>query len=138
KLSATSQSFARLAFAEAAEKYLATRKLELAKSSLDKETQLLVKLKESFATTRLNRISVEQILSYREWRARQDCGPAIINMEVGVLRRILKRAKLWHTIADDIKPLKEPSTVGRVLSPSEESSLLATATRKPEWETAYF
>ena len=59
-------------------------------------------------------------------------------MEVGVLRRILKRAKLWHTMADDIKPLKEPPTAGRVLTPSEESSLLATATRKPEWETAYF
>jgi hypothetical protein len=45
KLSATSQSFARLAFGEAAEKYLGTRKLDLAKSSLAKETQLLVKLK---------------------------------------------------------------------------------------------
>ena len=138
KLSPASQNFARLAFSEAAEKYLATRKLELVKSSLAKESQLLVKLKEFFATNRLNRICVEQVLSYREWRARQDCGPAIINMEIGVLRRILKRAKLWHTIADDIKPLKEPPTVGRVLSPSEESSLLATATRKPEWETAYF
>ena len=137
KLSATSQSFARLAFPEAAEKYLASRKLELAKSSLAKETQLLVKLKQFFVTTRLNRISVEQVLSYREWRASQDCGPAIINMEVGVLRRILKRAKLWHTMADDIKPLKEPPTAGRVLTPSEESLLLATATGKPEWETAY-
>jgi len=137
KLSATSQSFARLAFTEAAEKYLTTRKLELAKSSLAKETQLLVKLKEFFATSRLNRISAEQVLSYREWRASQGCGPAIINMEVGILRRILKRAKLWHTLADDIKPLKEPPTIGRVLTPSEESLLLATATLKPEWETAY-
>ncbi len=137
KLSTTSQSFARLAFGEAAEKYLATRKLELAKSSLAKETQLLVKLKEFFVTTRLNRISVEQVFSYREWRAKQDCGPAIINMEIGVLRRILKRAKLWQTMADDIKPLKEPPTIGRVLTPSEESLLLATATSKAEWETAY-
>jgi len=38
-------------------------------------------------------------------------------------------------MADDIKPLKEPLTIGRVLTPSEKSSLLATATSKSEWET---
>lgn len=137
KLSAKSQSFARLTFPEAAEKYLQTRKLELQPSSLTKETQLLVKLKQHFGITRLNRISVEQVLAYREWRA-GTCGPSLINMEVGVLRRILKRAKLWHSIADDIKPLKEPSTIGRALSPIQKSSLLETAALKPEWQTAYY
>jgi hypothetical protein len=107
KLSATSQSFARLTFIEAAAKYLLGRKLELAKSSITKETQSLVKLKEYFGPTRLNRISAEQVLAYREWRA-ATCGPALINMEVGVLRRILNRGKLWHSMADDVKPFKEP------------------------------
>lgn len=41
KLTAASQSFARLAFGEAADKYLASRKLELAPSSYVKEEQLL-------------------------------------------------------------------------------------------------
>lgn len=137
KLTATSQSFARLTFTEAAEKYLASRKLDLQKSSITKEAQLLVRLKEYFGPTRLNRISAEQVLNYREWRA-ATCGPAIVNMEVGVLRRILKRAKLWHSMADDIKPLKEPPTIGRALSPGEKTSLLEAAALKPEWETAYF
>lgn len=137
KLSAKSQSFARLAFTEAAEKYLLSRKLELAKSSIIKETQLLVKLKEYFGPTRLNRISAEQVLNYREWRA-ATCGPALVNMEVGALRRVLKRGKLWHSIADDIKPLKEPSSIGRALSPEEKTALLEAAALKPEWETAFF
>ena len=139
KLSANSQSFARLTFSEASEKYLASRKLELQASSLAKEKQLLVKLKEYLGTTRLNQIAAdsEQILSYREWRS-VTAGPAVLNMEVGILRRILKRAKLWHQIADDIRPLKEPSTIGRALSPEQKATLLETAATRAEWETAYF
>src|SRR5687768_13760614 len=57
KLSAKTQSFARLTFIEAGEKYLQNRKLELQASSLTKETQLLVKLKQYFGPMRLNRIN---------------------------------------------------------------------------------
>lgn len=64
--------------------------------------------------------------------------PGPINMEVGVLRRILKRGKLWHVMADDIKPFEEPPTIGRALTPDEKSALLEAAALKPEWETAYF
>ena len=134
---ARSQTFARLPFIEAAEKYLAGRKLELQPSSLTKEKQLLVKLKEYFGATKLNRITAEQILDYREWRA-ATCGPALVNMETGVLRRILKRAKLWHVMADDVRPLREPETIGRALSPDEKAALLEAAALKPEWQTAYY
>jgi integrase len=137
KLSASSQSFARLTFTEAADKYLLSRKLELEPSSLTKEKQLLVKLKQYFGPTRLNRITSEQILNFREGRA-ASCGPALVNMETGVLRRILKRGKLWHSVADDIKPLKEPETIGRALSPDQKAALLEAAALKPEWETAFF
>lgn len=134
KLSATSQSFARLTFTECADKYIASRKLELAASSLTKEKQLLVKLREFFGSTRLNRISSEQILTYREQRKG---GPAIINMEIGVLRRILKRGKCWHSIGDEVRPLKEPPTIGRALTLEQKTTLLETASLKPEWENAY-
>ena len=137
KLSASSQSFARLTFTEASLKYILSRKLELEPSSLRKEKQLLVQLKAFFGPTRLNRITSEQILNYRERRA-TTCGPSLVNMETGVLRRIFKRAKLWHAVADDIKPLKEPETIGRALSPDQKSALLEAAALKPEWETAFF
>jgi integrase len=136
-LTAKSQNFGRLPFSEAADKYLASRKLELQPSSLKKEKQLLVPLKLHFGASKLNKINAEQVLDYREWRA-ATCGPAIINMEVGVLRRMLKRAKAWHAIAEDVKPLREPSTIGKALTPDEKASLLEAAALKPEWETAYF
>ena len=71
-----------------------------------------------------------------EGRSDRRPGPQL-NAELGILRRILKRAKLWARVADDIKPLKEPSTIGRALTEDDKQRLLKTAVMRPEWETAY-
>jgi integrase len=60
-----------------------------------------------------------------------------INLEIGVLRGVLKRAKRWHLISDEIKPLKVRRKVGRVLSPEEKLKLQTTAAKDPDWENAY-
>lgn len=65
-------------------------------------------------------------------------GPATLDAELGILQRILKRAKLWARVADDIRPLREPSTIGRALTEEDKQRLLKTAMMQPEWETAYF
>jgi len=70
-------------------------------------------------------------------KATTGVGPATLNAELGILRRILKRAKLWARVADDIRPLKEPSTIGRAITEEEKYRLLKTAVKRPEWETAY-
>ena len=127
---------ARLPFTQAADDYLAGRKLELAASSMVKETALAARLKDYFKETRLSAIKAEGVIAYREWRAKNGVGPALINMEVGSLRRILKRAKLWHMVGADIKPLKEPETIGRALTFEERTRLFHVATQKHEWETA--
>ena len=57
-------------------------------------------------------------------------------MEVGVIRRMLKRAKRWHTIASDVHPLKEPRTIGRALSYEEKLRLLQVARQNEEWGRA--
>ena len=82
-------SFAKLGFGAAADRYVDGHRLELAPPTLAKEKQLLVKLKEFFQSVALNRITAEMVLAYREWRAAQGVGPAIVNMEIGVLRRIM-------------------------------------------------
>ena len=138
KVTTASVNFAKLGFGAAADRYVDGRRLELAPPTLAKEKQLLVKLKEFFQAASLNRITAEMVLAYREWRAAQGVGPAIVNMEIGVLRRILKRAKRWHTIADDIKPLKEPRSIGRALTADQKVKLLEVASQRPEWETAYW
>ncbi len=136
KLSASHQGFAKLSFGQAAEIYLDGRKLELSDSSRKKERQLLVKPRQFFQEKCLSKIAVEDILRFRETRSKNGTGPATINMEVGVIRRMLKRAKRWHTIASDVHPLKEPRTIGRALSYEEKLRLLQVARQNEEWGRA--
>ena len=147
----TSTTLARQPFGLAADDYVTARKLELAPASQAKEKQLLVQLRAYFKQEPLKAITAKRITEYRAWRASQTkevkagetvrqvpcVGPATLNAELGILRRILKRAKLWARVADDIRPLREPSTIGRALTEDDKQRLLKTAVMRPEWETAY-
>src|SRR5262249_11816226 len=147
KLAQSSTSLARQPFGLAADEYVTARKLELAAASQAKEKQLLVQLRAYFRQVPLKAITAKRIAEYRAWRAEQTIdqdgepqprvGPATLNAELGILRRIMKRARLWARVADDIRPLREPSTIGRALTEEEKQQLLKTAVMRPEWETAY-
>jgi integrase len=55
-------------------------------------------------------------------------------MEMSAIGRLLKRARRWHHVAADIKPLKQgPSTIGRALAPEQKNKLLEVVRSKPEW-----
>jgi len=137
KLTQTSTSLARQPFGQAADDYVTARKLELAAASRAKEKQLLVQLRAYFKQEPLKTITAKRITEYRSWRAEQKVGPATLNAELGILRRIMKRARVWARVADDIRPLREPSTIGKALTEEEKQRLLKTAVMRPEWETAY-
>ena len=137
KITQTSVSLARQPFGQAADDYVAARRLELASASRAKEKQLLVQLRAYFKQDPLKSITAKRIIEYRAWRAEQKVGPATLNAELGILRRIMKRARIWARVADDIRPLREPSTIGKALTEEEQQRLLKTAARRPEWETAY-
>jgi integrase len=137
KLTPTSTALARQPFGQAADDYRTARKLELAPASQAKEKQLLVQLRAYFKQEPLKAITAKRITEYRAWRAEQKVGPATLNAELGILRRIMKRARVWARVADDIRPLREPSTIGKALTEEEQQRLLRTAVARPEWETAY-
>jgi integrase len=137
KLTQNSTTMARQPFGQAADDYVSARKLELATASQTKEKQLLVQLRIYFKQEPLKAITAKRITDYRAWRADQGVGPATLNAELGILRRVLKRAKLWARVADDVRPLKEPTTIGRALTEDDKQRLLKTAVMRPEWETAY-
>jgi integrase len=129
--------FAKLPFDSAADEYLHARALELQPSTATKEKQLLTFPRAYFGTKRLQQITLEDAIGYRIWRAESAVGNTIINMEVGVLRRMLKRAKRWHLFEDDICPLKETHKPGRAMTVDEKSELLKRAAARPEWQLAY-
>jgi integrase len=96
----------------------------------------LVKPSEFLKQKCLSKITSEDVLGFREWRSENGVGPALINMEVGVIRRILKRAKRWHLIGAEIRPLKEPRSIGLALAYEEKLRLLRIAGQNEEWQRA--
>ena len=133
KLAPASKKFARFAFYEAADRYLETRSLELSVRSYKKERQLLIEPRRFFGSIALMRIGAEDLLAYRQARAQKKVGATYLNMEMGVIRRILKRAQRWHLLADEIRPLREKHQLGRALSEQEKDRLMKLAETKPEW-----
>ena len=76
-------------------------------------------------------------MAYIRDRKAKGLSNTTINMEIGILRRILKRARRWHFVADEIPRLPERRDVGRALQPEEKLQLIKNAQSRPEWETAY-
>jgi integrase len=136
KLSVAGQSFARLAFTEALRRYLEDRSPRVARRSHRSESDHAKPLREFFDAAPVARISSESVLDYIRHRKTKEISNVTINMEIGILRRVLKRAKRWSQIADDVPRLPERRDVGRAMSPDEKLRLLRVAWARPEWETA--
>jgi integrase len=73
-------------------------------------------------------------------RARHDAGIAnrTINMDVGVLSRVLKFCGRWRALADHVHNLPERQRpIGRAPTAEERRRLFDTAASNPEWEHVY-
>ena len=136
KLAPSSQRFAKLAFTEAADRYIADRKPHLAPLSIRTEGERLKPMRTFFGTISLTRISSDAVHEYIARRKKQEASNRTLNMELGILRRILKRAKRWHLIAEDCKPLPERRDIGRALAHEQKVKLLKAAASRPEWQVA--
>jgi integrase len=136
KLSLAGQAFARLPFPEALDLHLKERAAQLSPRSLSSQRHHAKPLREYFAAVPVARISAESILAYIGERKEKGISNVTINMEIGILRRVLKRAKRWSLVSDDISRLPERRDVGRALAPDEKARLLRIAAARPEWETA--
>jgi len=89
-----------------------------------------------FAGTALTNISTDSILACVGHRKQAGASNRTVNMELGILRRILKRARLWARVSEDIRPLPERHNVGRALSYKDKVRLRKSAESKPEWNIA--
>jgi hypothetical protein len=70
-----------------------------------------------FGEKPLLRFKAADVCGYQ--KARLDAGISgwTVNMEPGVLRRMLKRAKVWNAISEDVKALpEERDSVAKVLA----------------------
>jgi len=128
KLSAVGESFARLVFPEALERYLADRKARVVLRSHRSEYDHAKPLVEYFSATPIARVSAEAVLAYIRQRKEKGISNVTINMEVGTMRRVLKRAKRGSIMADDIPHLPERRDIGRAMTHEQKTRLLRLRT----------
>jgi integrase len=136
KLAPLSQQFSKLTFKEAGEKNLAERIAHLAPRSVQTERERLKPLCSVFGPVKVHRITVEMVRNYVADRKAANVANKTINLELGVLRGVMKRAKQWHHFSDEIKPLPVHTQIGRAMALDEKLRLAKTAAMKPGWQNA--
>ncbi|MBZ5637084.1 MAG: site-specific integrase [Acidobacteriia bacterium] len=137
RASKTGRDFARKAFADAVKIYLEERKPHVSARTVQFERERLKPLEAYFGEKSLARIKSEDISAYQRDRLKL-VASRTINMEIGVLRRILKKAKVWTVVAEDVRMLPESQRpIARVLNPDQKRLLFQTAASRPEWLVSY-
>ena len=111
-------------FAAAAADYLARKKPSWAPKTYVIETTNLEHLKPHFGRLLVTDITDRDISQYQQ--ARQDANAAhkTINNELGTLRAILRRHRLWAQLAPDVRMLPVRTDIGVALTPDKEERLL--------------
>jgi len=117
---------------EAIDEYLQDRKLEASENTLRLETDRAKRLREGLGNVKLVALTGRVIRLYQGNRHDQGVSNRTINMEIGLLRRVLKKAKRWKFIAEDVKMLHERNGVGRALTEDEKRVLLSVNVTDPE------
>jgi integrase len=131
---------ARWPFERAASHYLQTDAvLRLRASSLKKEAFFLVRPAKLFGHLACERITAAHIQQLQAEMKDDGCKNTYNNLVLGATGRVLKLAKVWRRIRDDVKRLSEKDNkpVARVLEPEEKRRLFEVAKTSPNWTTAY-
>jgi integrase len=125
-------------FEKAAGVWRENRTRQVSRSTYTTEGHLLKPLLKVFSGRRLGDIASADVQAYQMMRS-TEVGPRTVNLEVKILRMILRGAKLWARLADDYKPLREDKRgPGRALSPEQERHLFEVAASNPHWDAAYY
>jgi integrase len=113
-------------FSVAASDWLSLKKPTWADKTYTIETANVEHLKPTLGKLLLTDITDHDIARHQERRRDEKAANKTINNEVGTLRAILRRHRLWAQIAPDVRMLRAREDVGRALEVEEEEKLLRT------------
>jgi integrase len=129
---------ARCPFDRVAEDWLAGRKVRVSAKTYSSDTERLRPLRKAFGSCRLEELVVNGGALIRAYQLRRSSRIRACNMELTIIRQILKLARLWRRVEDDVRSLPERSRgPGRALTADEESRLWAMASSRPDWQVPY-
>lgn len=69
-------------------------------------------------------IDADDISRYQQARLRDKAAPKTINLEIGTIRAILRRHRLWANLQPDVRMLAESGEHGKALTSADEKRLL--------------
>lgn len=115
-------------FRVAAAAWIVTKSKFAPKTKSDYE-QRLTYVNQRLGHRLITDIGPDDVLEYQRARVADGVSNRTVNIEVGCVRGILKRAGLWQHIVQQLPGLKlrENNDVGRALSPEDDRKLLAAA-----------
>lgn len=113
-----------LLFTAAAKDYLELKAADVKASTLRIESKSVDHLSPFFGKLLLADIDGRDIGRYQQARAEEGAAGATINLEIGTLRSILRRHRLWGQVQPDVKKRPERDDVGHALTTDEETRLL--------------
>jgi Phage integrase, N-terminal SAM-like domain len=108
----------------AAKSYMLEREAHWSPKTREMHLNSLRHLQGHFGKMILNEIRAEDISQYQRDRQKEGASNRSINIEVNLVRLVLRKAKLWSNIEDDVVMLKERTDIGRELSDDEIHRLL--------------
>ena len=111
-------------FDKAAESYLLDREPHWSAKTREMHGNSLAHLKPHFAKLLVQDVKPEHISRYQRLRLKEKASPKSVNLEVELLRLILKKHKRWAAIADEVTMLRVRKDRGRELSDDEIHRLL--------------
>jgi integrase len=135
---ASGKAFSRLPFKEAAEAYQKERIGKVAERTTQFEAERLKPLIKHFGAVSLRMIKPESIGEYQQKRIADGVKGRTVNMETGVLRRIIGKAKLFAILAEFPRNFPEhEAEIGRVLSAEAKLHLFRVAGSRAGWMVAH-
>lgn len=115
------------------------RRPRIAEGTGRSEPYRMKHLQQVLGNTRLREITNKDLDDYVTARLAVPVGAWSINKEIQLWSLILRKAKLWHRLAADYRPLKtKASDIGRALTREQLRHLAQVAETNRDWEAAFY
>jgi integrase len=112
-------------FSVAMKAYLAERKPHWSEKTNVLQDISYRHLEPHFSRLLVSDIKGEHISRYQQERLKEGASPRSINIDVALVRLLLKKHRRWANIQPDVRMLRERSDIGRALTADEQHRLLA-------------
>jgi integrase len=119
-------------FSTAAREWIAANRARWSQSNVSIQEFNLKHLSAYFGSMLLADISPQHIGKYQGIRQKEGASNRTINMEVSTLRMMMKTARLWAAVSEDVRMLPERRDIGKALTLDEEKRLLEACRKSPQ------